>query len=210
MYITWLEILATIRTLGYSYKPRKHIIIHQSSRNSLQRSRQTATRDIKDGWPDACQDRIDVEGSKATRRLCGVRDRAILNGNAIREQSGGAREPNDILKKTPRFTALFSLLLGNDRGKSSARKCLHRSNKVWRLSFEFAWLPHWRWVQVKVFVEKECLVLTYPQTRFYLTTAIAYTNGQPHIGHAYEFITADVLGNFETLYLYFNLIWFNI
>lgn len=29
--------------------------------------------------------------------------------------------------------------------------------------------------------------------KYYLTTAIAYTNGYPHIGHAYEFITADVL-----------------
>ena len=29
--------------------------------------------------------------------------------------------------------------------------------------------------------------------RYYLTTAIAYTNGLPHVGHAYEFLTADVL-----------------
>ncbi|KAJ1434726.1 tRNA synthetases class I (M)-domain-containing protein [Ochromonadaceae sp. CCMP2298] len=28
---------------------------------------------------------------------------------------------------------------------------------------------------------------------YYLTTAISYTNGNPHIGHAYEFITADAL-----------------
>jgi methionyl-tRNA synthetase len=30
--------------------------------------------------------------------------------------------------------------------------------------------------------------------RFYLSTAISYTNGYPHIGHAYEFLTADVIG----------------
>jgi methionyl-tRNA synthetase len=29
--------------------------------------------------------------------------------------------------------------------------------------------------------------------KYYLTTAISYTNGYPHIGHAYEFLTADVL-----------------
>ena len=29
--------------------------------------------------------------------------------------------------------------------------------------------------------------------RYYLTTAIAYTNGLPHVGHAYEFLTSDVL-----------------
>jgi len=29
--------------------------------------------------------------------------------------------------------------------------------------------------------------------KYYLTTAIAYTNGLPHVGHAYEFLTADVL-----------------
>jgi len=29
--------------------------------------------------------------------------------------------------------------------------------------------------------------------RFYLTTAIDYVNGQPHLGHAYEKIAADVI-----------------
>ncbi len=28
--------------------------------------------------------------------------------------------------------------------------------------------------------------------RFYITTAIDYVNGQPHLGHAYEKIVADV------------------
>jgi methionyl-tRNA synthetase len=34
---------------------------------------------------------------------------------------------------------------------------------------------------------------------FYITTAIAYPNGQPHIGHAYEAISADVLARFARL-----------
>src|SRR3989442_1365527 len=29
--------------------------------------------------------------------------------------------------------------------------------------------------------------------RFFITTAIDYTNGQPHLGHAYEKIIADVI-----------------
>ena len=32
---------------------------------------------------------------------------------------------------------------------------------------------------------------------FYITTAIAYTNGYPHMGHAYEFLTADVIARFH-------------
>jgi methionyl-tRNA synthetase len=32
---------------------------------------------------------------------------------------------------------------------------------------------------------------------FYLTTAIAYPNGRPHIGHAYEAIAADVIARFQ-------------
>ena len=28
---------------------------------------------------------------------------------------------------------------------------------------------------------------------FYITTAIAYPNGAPHIGHAYEYISTDAL-----------------
>jgi methionyl-tRNA synthetase len=34
---------------------------------------------------------------------------------------------------------------------------------------------------------------------FYLTTAIAYPNGQPHIGHAYEAIATDALARFQRL-----------
>ena len=37
-----------------------------------------------------------------------------------------------------------------------------------------------------------------PMTR-YITTAIAYPNGEPHIGHAYEYIAADVLARFHRL-----------
>ena len=28
---------------------------------------------------------------------------------------------------------------------------------------------------------------------YYMTTAITYPNGEPHIGHAYEYISADVM-----------------
>jgi methionyl-tRNA synthetase len=35
--------------------------------------------------------------------------------------------------------------------------------------------------------------------RFYVTTAIAYPNGQPHIGHAYEAIATDALARFAQL-----------
>jgi methionyl-tRNA synthetase len=34
---------------------------------------------------------------------------------------------------------------------------------------------------------------------FYITTAIAYPNGSPHIGHAYEAISADVIARFARL-----------
>jgi methionyl-tRNA synthetase len=34
---------------------------------------------------------------------------------------------------------------------------------------------------------------------FYLTTAIHYPNGRPHIGHAYETIAADVIARFQRL-----------
>lgn len=34
---------------------------------------------------------------------------------------------------------------------------------------------------------------------YYLTTAIAYPNGEPHIGHAYEYIATDVMARFKRL-----------
>lgn len=35
--------------------------------------------------------------------------------------------------------------------------------------------------------------------KFYLTTAIAYPNGRPHIGHAYEAIAGDVIARFQRM-----------
>lgn len=35
--------------------------------------------------------------------------------------------------------------------------------------------------------------------RYYLTTAISYPNGRPHIGHAYELIATDVIARFKRL-----------
>lgn len=40
-------------------------------------------------------------------------------------------------------------------------------------------------------------LIDHGNTPFYLTTAIAYTNGLPHIGHAYEFLSADSLVRFH-------------
>ena len=34
---------------------------------------------------------------------------------------------------------------------------------------------------------------------YYLTTAIAYPNGEPHIGHAYEYVATDVMARFKRL-----------
>jgi len=35
--------------------------------------------------------------------------------------------------------------------------------------------------------------------RFYITTAIPYANGAPHIGHAYERIASDAIQRFQRL-----------
>ena len=35
--------------------------------------------------------------------------------------------------------------------------------------------------------------------KFYITTAISYPNGKPHIGHAYEVIATDALARFQRL-----------
>jgi len=37
------------------------------------------------------------------------------------------------------------------------------------------------------------------QPRFYVTTAIPYANGAPHIGHAYERIATDAIQRFKRL-----------
>jgi len=40
---------------------------------------------------------------------------------------------------------------------------------------------------------------TQDQTPFYITTAISYPNGVPHIGHAYEVIATDAMARFKRL-----------
>jgi methionyl-tRNA synthetase len=40
---------------------------------------------------------------------------------------------------------------------------------------------------------------TFMAKRFYITTAIAYPNGKPHMGHAYEAIATDVIARFKRL-----------
>ncbi len=37
------------------------------------------------------------------------------------------------------------------------------------------------------------------RAKFYITTAISYPNGEPHIGHAYEAIATDAIARFERL-----------
>ena len=34
---------------------------------------------------------------------------------------------------------------------------------------------------------------------YFITTAIAYPNGKPHIGHAYELIATDAMARFQRL-----------
>ena len=38
-----------------------------------------------------------------------------------------------------------------------------------------------------------------PGKPYYITTAIAYPNGAPHIGHAYELIATDAIARFMRL-----------
>lgn len=40
---------------------------------------------------------------------------------------------------------------------------------------------------------------SHDRPKFYLTTAIAYTNGKPHIGHAYEVVASDAIARFKRL-----------
>lgn len=36
--------------------------------------------------------------------------------------------------------------------------------------------------------------------KFYITTAINYTNGDPHVGHAYEAVTTDILARWHRVF----------
>jgi methionyl-tRNA synthetase len=51
-------------------------------------------------------------------------------------------------------------------------------------------------MRAKPFPFREVLM---SQEKFYITTAISYPNGEPHIGHAYEMIATDILARFKRL-----------
>ena len=38
--------------------------------------------------------------------------------------------------------------------------------------------------------------------KYYITTAIAYTNGFPHVGHAYEALTTDIIARYHRVFGY--------
>ena len=43
------------------------------------------------------------------------------------------------------------------------------------------------------------IVCNHGMSKFFITTAIDYPNGSPHIGHAYEKILADIIARYRRL-----------
>ena len=43
--------------------------------------------------------------------------------------------------------------------------------------------------------------------RYYISTAIAYTSGKPHIGNTYEVVLADTIARFKRQQGYAHCIW---
>ena len=41
-----------------------------------------------------------------------------------------------------------------------------------------------------------------PKKPYYITTAIAYTSGKPHIGNTYEVVLADSIARYKSCLLY--------
>ena len=48
---------------------------------------------------------------------------------------------------------------------------------------------------ISIFENKEII-----PSHFYITTAIHYTNGKPHVGHAYENVTADAIARYHRIF----------
>src|ERR1041385_2477924 len=48
-------------------------------------------------------------------------------------------------------------------------------------------------------MRRSCTLSARMPKPFYVTTAIDYTNGLPHIGHTYEKVLADVIARFHRL-----------
>jgi leucyl-tRNA synthetase len=46
----------------------------------------------------------------------------------------------------------------------------------------------------------KCNLQRYSTVKFNITTAINYANGVPHMGHAYEAISADVIARYHRAY----------
>ncbi len=49
-------------------------------------------------------------------------------------------------------------------------------------------------------LEAQLAAMKTPRETFYITTAIHYTNGTPHMGHAYENVTTDVIARYHRAY----------
>ena len=49
---------------------------------------------------------------------------------------------------------------------------------------------------------KEVIMAENQKPKYYITTAIAYTSGKPHIGNTYEIVLADAIARYKSCLLY--------
>ena len=97
---------------------------------------------------------------------------------------GGADELADAIQAQ---ALLYSSTGPVQKGKKTSTGSFDRWNPAEKSSIDYGFFDRWD--------------RTDPGTgsSFYLTTAINYTNGPPHMGHAYEATTADAIARFFRL-----------
>lgn len=126
--------------------------------------------------------RATASGSKQRTRP--IKRGAIKTKTTTEKTSSAKKRSKKTLKKSTKKTKL------NNRG-SIQNKASEKSN---RSSVD---------KRAKPAVKKSKAKSQFPncksQSSFYITTAIAYPNGLPHIGHAYEAIATDALARFQQL-----------
>ena len=67
------------------------------------------------------------------------------------------------------------------------------------------------WYEEEEFIQKEGRRKEMSEKpKYYITTAIAYTSGKPHIGNTYEIVLADAIARYNILvfhsFLFFSLL----
>ncbi|HUN98764.1 MAG TPA: methionine--tRNA ligase [Bradyrhizobium sp.] len=158
--------------------PKKTSSKKTSSRNAAKKQKKSAKKARKSERASEASAKKRANGRRANK----TKKAAKKAAKKTVKQGAGKKTAKKVVKKSAKKSATKAASTGrSSESPKSAAKTAAKPRKV-------AAAPH-----------AAPAAASASRNSFYITTAIAYPNGTPHIGHAYEAISTDALARFQRL-----------